>query len=245
MGRVSGAHRPTQVPAHVGLIMDGNGRWAQQRGWPRTAGHQAGAEALIRTIEAAVDLEIKHLTVFAFSTENWKRSQTEVDTLIRLIRYYLETEAERMIRQGIRLRILGSPAGFEANTIEMLREIERTSDENTALQLNVALNYGGRQEVLHATRALTEKVAAGELDPEAISAATFDSYLFAPEIPEPDVIVRTSGERRLSNFLLWQAAYAELVFLDTLWPDFNAQDLREVMMTYSERTRRFGAVKGV
>ena len=214
-----------EVPAHVGIIMDGNGRWAAARGLPRIAGHRAGAQAVRRTIEAAMRRGIGWLTLYAFSSENWRRPQGEVLDLTGLLRHYLRHEVAEMAAEGIRLRFIGERARFDADIQAELARAERETACNSRLDLTVALSYGGRDEILAAARAAMAAAKDGRIGPDALDEATFGGLLSTAGIPDPDLILRTSGEQRLSNFLLWQAAYAELVFLDVLWPDFSAEHL--------------------
>ncbi len=228
------------VPRHVAIIMDGNGRWAAKRGLPRVAGHRAGAEAVRKTIEAAVEAGVEVLTLYAFSSENWRRSAEEVADLTGLMRFYLERELATLEKEGVRVRLIGEPAAFGAELAAKLeRACERTAG-NERLTLVVALNYGSRTEMCAATRALAERVAAGDLDPADIDEAMLGAELQTAGLPDLDLLIRTSGEVRLSNFLLWQAAYAELVFLNALWPDFDEAAFAEALAHYAARQRRFG-----
>ena len=228
------------VPRHVAIIMDGNGRWAAKRGLPRVAGHRAGAEAVRKAIEVAADAGVEVLTLYAFSSENWRRSEEEVADLTGLMRFYLERELKTMEKEGVRLRLIGEPAAFGAELAAKLeRACERTAG-NTRLTLVIALNYGSRSELCAATRVLAERVAKGELDPADIDEAMLGAELQTADLPALDLLIRTSGEVRLSNFLLWQAAYAELVFIDTLWPDFDEAAFAQALARYSARQRRFG-----
>jgi undecaprenyl diphosphate synthase len=228
------------VPRHVAIIMDGNGRWAANRGLPRVAGHRAGAEAVRKTLKAAVKAGVKVLTLYAFSSENWRRSDEEVSDLKGLLGYYLERELDELTRQGVRLLLIGDHRAFGPQLVERLeRAVERTA-ANDRLTLLVALNYGARGEIANAARALALKAKAGDLDPATIDEASFGSELTTAGLPELDLIIRTSGEKRLSNFLLWQAAYAELLFIDTLWPDFDEDVLKAALDEFAGRQRRFG-----
>ena len=228
------------VPRHVAIIMDGNGRWAANRGLPRVAGHRAGAEAVRKTLKAAVKAGVKVLTLYAFSSENWRRSDEEVSDLKGLLGYYLERELDELTRQGVRLLLIGDHRAFGPQLVERLeRAVERTA-ANDRLTLVVALNYGARGEIANAARALALKAKAGDLDPATIDEARFGSELTTAGLPELDLIIRTSGEKRLSNFLLWQAAYAELLFIDTLWPDFDEDVLKAALDEFAGRQRRFG-----
>ena len=241
MGIAPAASGTVPAPAHVAIIMDGNGRWAKARGLPRVAGHRAGAQAVRRTIEAAVEAGVSWLTLYAFSSENWRRSPDEVLELTGLLRHYIRQELAELGRQGVRIRVLGDRGRFDADTQADLAHAERNTKANTRLNLNVALSYGARDEIVAAARAAAEAAVAGHLDPAALDAAAFGRLLFTAGMPDPDLVIRTSGEHRLSNFLLWQSAYAELVFLDVLWPDFNAAELDAALAEYARRERRFGA----
>jgi undecaprenyl diphosphate synthase len=239
--RPNGLGEPTgTVPRHVAIIMDGNGRWASKRGLPRVAGHRAGAEAVRKAIEFAANTGVEVLTLYAFSSENWRRSEEEVADLTGLMRFYLERELNTLAKEGVRLRLIGEPAAFGAELAAKLeRACERTAG-NQRLTLVVALNYGSRAELSAASRALAVRVAAGTLDPAAIDDALLGAELQSADLPDLELLIRTSGEMRLSNFLLWQAAYAELVFLDALWPDFDEDAFAEALKHYAARQRRFG-----
>jgi undecaprenyl diphosphate synthase len=229
-----------RIPRHVAIIMDGNGRWAAKRGLPRVAGHRAGAEAVRKILKAAVKEGVEVLTIYAFSSENWRRSEAEVSDLKGLLGYYLERELDELSRQGVRLKRIGEPEAFGPQLLERLhRAVERTA-ENDRLTLVVALNYGGRSEIAAAARKLASRAVAGELDAEQIDEASLGAELMTSDLPELDLMIRTSGEKRLSNFLLWQAAYAELIFVDTLWPDFDEAAFRAAIEEYAGRQRRFG-----
>ena len=228
------------VPHHVAIIMDGNGRWAERRGLPRVAGHRAGAGAVRRTLQAAADHGVEVLTLYAFSSENWRRSEGEISDLTALMRFYLERELNRLVDEGIRLRLIGDYSAFGPEMVEKLeRAVERTHG-NTRLTLVVALNYGSQSEIASAARRLAEKAVAGELDPETIDEAAVEAELQTHGLPKLDLLIRTSGEVRLSNFLLWQAAYAELLFLDVLWPDFDEHAFADALSQFARRERRFG-----
>ena len=229
-----------KVPRHVAIIMDGNGRWARQRGLPRVAGHKAGAEAVRRAMQSAVDHGVEVLTLYAFSSENWRRSAEEIADLTGLMRFYLERELATLNKESVRLKLIGDYSAFGADLVSRLeRAVEHTAG-NQRLTLVVALNYGSRAEIAAAARALAVKAAAGEIDPGAIDEAAIESGLQTHGLPDLDLLIRTSGEVRLSNFLLWQAAYSELLFLDTLWPDFDEQAFVDALNHYSARERRFG-----
>ena len=229
-----------EVPRHVAIIMDGNGRWAERRGLPRVAGHRAGAEAVRRALQAAADHGVEVLTLYAFSSENWRRSEDEISDLTALMRFYLERELSRLLSEGVKLRLIGDYSAFGPDLVERLeRAVERTSD-NDRLTLVVALNYGSRSEIAGAARRLAEQSAAGALDAAEIDEARLAAELDTDGLPELDLLIRTSGEVRLSNFLLWQAAYAELLFLDLLWPDFDEAAFVGALEHFAGRQRRFG-----
>ncbi|HTC11500.1 MAG TPA: polyprenyl diphosphate synthase [Acetobacteraceae bacterium] len=221
--------------------MDGNGRWAAARRLPRIAGHREGARAVRRTIEAAIRHGVSWLTIYAFSSENWRRPAGEVLDLTGLLRHYLRTEIAELGANGVRLRIIGDRSRFENDIQVDLEEAERATAANTRLNLTVALSYGARAEIAAAARAMADAAQAGVLDPDGNDEAAFAGFLFTAGMPDPDLLIRTSGEQRLSNFLLWQAAYAELVFLDVLWPDFDEAHFAAALAEYARRERRFGA----
>jgi undecaprenyl diphosphate synthase len=231
-------------PAHVAIIMDGNGRWAAARLLPRIAGHREGARAVRRTIEAAIAQGVSWLTIYAFSSENWRRPADEVLDLTGLLRQYLRTEIAELTANGVRLRFIGDRCRFDAGIQSDLRDAERDTRHNTRLNLTIALSYGARAEIVEAARAAATAVRDGVLDPAKLDEQVFAGFLATAEMPDPDLIIRTSGERRLSNFLLWQAAYAELVFQDVLWPDFGAEHFAAALAEYARRERRFGARPG-
>lgn len=228
-------------PVHVAIIMDGNGRWAKARGLPRVAGHRRGADAVRRTITAAGELGVRYLTLYGFSSENWKRPADEVGDLMGLLRVYLRGEIAELHRNGIRLRVIGDRARLAPDIVAMIENAEAMTRANTALNVTVALSYGARGEIAAAARAIARRVAAGEIAPDAVNEETVARELWTADIPDPDLIIRTSGEKRLSNFLLWQSAYAELVFVDTLWPDFAKEDLLAAIGEFQRRERRYGA----
>mgnify|MGYP001199879637 CR=1 FL=1 len=232
---------PADAPAHVAIIMDGNRRWAQRRGLPVALGHKAGAEAARRTVEAAGELGISWLTLFAFSSENWRRPLEEVSALQGLLRVYLRSEVATLVKEGVRLRIIGDYARFGPEMARAIRAAEEATAGGTRLNLNVALSYGARDEILAAVRAAAREIAQGRLAPEALDEARFGTLLQTAGMPDPDLIIRTSGEQRLSNFLLWQAAYAEFVFQDVLWPDYRAEHLAQAIEDFRRRERRYGA----
>jgi undecaprenyl diphosphate synthase len=230
----------SRIPRHVAIIMDGNGRWAKQRGLPRAAGHRAGAEAVRRALQAAADHGVEVLTIYAFSSENWRRSTEEISDLTALMRFYLERELKTLEKERVRLKLIGEYSAFGGELVERLEQaVERTAG-NTRLTLVIALNYGSRAELAGAARKLAGKAAAGQIDAASIDEAALAAELQTADLPELDLLIRTSGEERLSNFLLWQAAYAELLFLDTLWPDFDEETFADALSTYAARDRRFG-----
>ncbi len=229
------------VPSHVAIIMDGNGRWAQARRLPRVAGHRAGAAAVRRAIEAAIAGGVGWLTLFAFSSENWRRPEAEVRDLTALLRHYLRTEVAELHRERVRLRVIGERRRFDADMVAELARAERLTEANSRLNLTIALSYGGRAEIVEAARRMAEAVREGVLAADRIDEDVFSGFLSTAGIPDPDLVLRTSGERRLSNFLLWQTAYAELVFLDVLWPDFADTHFHQALAEFARRERRFGA----
>lgn len=230
------------TPAHVAIIMDGNGRWAKARGLPRVAGHRAGVEALRQTVRAAGELGIEWLTVYAFSSENWSRPKSEVSDLMGLLKLFIRRDLAELHKHGVRVRVIGERDGLEPDIRALLEEAEELTRANCSLNLVIAFNYGSRDEIARAARKAALAAKAGKIDPDSISAETFGEFLDTTGIPDPDLIIRTSGELRLSNFLLWQAAYAELVFLPCYWPDFGRTDLAEALRSFASRERRFGGV---
>jgi undecaprenyl diphosphate synthase len=230
-------------PVHVAIIMDGNGRWAKARGLPRVAGHKRGAEAVRRTVTGAAELGIQYLTLYGFSSENWKRPPAEIDDLMGLLRLYLNNEIEELDRKGVRLRVIGQRSRLQPDIVRLIEGAERRTAGNRKLNLIVALSYGGRAEIVEAARCIAEGVRAGRIDPAAVDEDQFERFLYTAGIPDPDLLIRTSGEKRISNFLLWQCAYAELVFLERLWPDFTRNDLESAITEYHGRDRRYGAAR--
>jgi undecaprenyl diphosphate synthase len=230
------------VPRHVAIIMDGNGRWAKARGMPRVAGHRRGADAVKRVVRGAGELGIPCLTLFAFSTENWTRPADEVSDLMGLLRHYLRNELEELRKNGARLRVVGKRDGLAPDIVRDIAEAERMTRSNTRIDINICVNYGSRDEIVGATRRLAERAASGDLKPDAIDETLFERELLTAGIPDPDLLIRTSGEQRISNFLLWQCAYAELVFVDTLWPDFGREHLEQAIAEFRKRERRYGGV---
>ena len=229
-------------PEHVAIIIDGNGRWAQMRGRPRLFGHAAGARRVKEIVRACPDLGVRYLTIFAFSTENWKRTQTEVAGLMRLFKRYIRREAQALFDENVRVRFIGDRVRLEPALVDLMDGLELMTAGNSGTNLTIALNYGGRDEVTRAARRLAHDVAMGKLDPREVSDETFPRYLDTHVLPDPDLVIRTSGEARISNFLLWQSAYAEYEFIDTLWPDFSPEVFAQVIGRFGQRERRFGAV---
>jgi undecaprenyl diphosphate synthase len=241
IGSAAPASDGSVTPRHVAIIMDGNGRWAKARGLPRTVGHHEGAEALRRVVRASAEFGIDYLTVFGFSSENWKRPAAEVTDLMGLLRLYLRKEIDEIHREGVRLRVIGDRERLSSDIIRLIEDAEARTAGNRRLTLTVALSYGGRAEIVRAAQQLARAVQAGSLDPEDIDEAAFHRHLFTADIPDPDLVIRTSGEKRISNFLLWQSAYAEYVFMDKLWPDFAGEDLKSAIVEFGGRKRRYGA----
>ena len=231
-----------RIPQHVAIIMDGNGRWANKRGLPRTMGHKEGAETVRKVAEAASDLGIKYMTLFGFSTENWNRPAEEVTELMSLMRYYIKGNIAELHKNGVRLRIIGERHRLAPDILQIVEHAEKTTAANDKLHLTIAFSYGARQEIVSAAQKLAFEVQAGTLRPEEIDQTRLSHALLTADMPDPDLLIRTSGEKRISNFLLWQLAYTELVFLDTLWPDFGRNDLEEAITEYNGRERRFGGV---
>ncbi|MEG3350002.1 polyprenyl diphosphate synthase [Novacetimonas sp. GS1] len=238
---VAGERRAGSVPVHVAIIMDGNGRWAASRGLPLLAGHRAGAEAVQRCIRAAVASGVKWLTLYAFSSENWRRTPQEVADLTSLLRYYLRYKVAELAAKGVRIRIIGDLSRFAPDVRAEARRAELETASNTVLTVVLALSYGGRADIMQAALRMAKAVQDGTLAPGQIDEDIFGGFLMTADMPDPDIVVRTSGESRLSNFLLWQSAYAELIFIETLWPDFDAGHFDAVLQIYSRRERRFGA----
>ena len=231
-----------QPRLHVAIVMDGNGRWAKQRGLPRTLGHRAGVEALKRTVSAAPDLNIGRLTVFGFSTENWNRPATEVAELMALPKRYFESDIGRLEREGVRVRVVGRREGLSAELVRIIEDAQSRTAHNGKFFLDIAFNYGGQADIVDAARRFAEDVAQGRAKPSDLDEAGFSARLATAGSPPPDVIIRPSGEQRLSNFLLWEAAYAEFVFQDVLWPDYGAEHLAAALAIFAGRERRYGAV---
>ncbi|MEI5663523.1 isoprenyl transferase [Bosea sp. CCNWLW174] len=238
---MSDGARPA-VPAHVAIIMDGNGRWAQMRGLPRQEGHRRGLEALRRTVRNAADLGIGVLTLYSFSTENWRRPITEVSFLMGLLRRFVENDLAELNEAGVRVRIIGNRENLPPDLRALVERAETMTDGNTGLTLVVAFNYGSRDEIVRVARRLAQEVAAGRLAPETIDEAMLSSHFDTGALPDPDLVIRTSGETRISNFLLWQAAYAEFIFTPVLWPDFDRKALEDALAEFHSRERRYGGV---
>ncbi len=230
-----------QWARHVAIIMDGNGRWARSRGLPRTVGHQKGAEAVRRTVRSAIEMEVPYLTLFGFSAENWRRPPTEVEDLMGLLRRYLKSEIAELDKNAIRLRVIGERDRLPPDVVTMIGEAEQRVTGRERLNLTIALSYGGRQEILTAARRLAVAARDGLLNPDSIDEETFERELATAGLPDPDLLIRTSGEQRISNFLLWQSAYSELVFIDKLWPDFDKDDFCNALEEFQRRDRRYGA----
>jgi len=230
------------VPDHVAIIMDGNGRWAARRGLPRLRGHQAGSGRVRDVVRASPDLGIRYLTLFAFSTENWRRAPSEVAGLMALFRRHLKSEAAELVSSGVRVRFIGDRRPLNPGLVRLMEDLEQRTVANDRLHVTVALNYGARDEMTRAVRRLAQAAVRGEIDADGISAVDIDGHLFTADLPDPDLVIRTSGETRVSNFLLWQSAYAEYEFSPVLWPDFTAQHFGDIVMDFGARERRFGAV---
>jgi undecaprenyl diphosphate synthase len=235
---------PTPGPNHVAIIMDGNGRWAKARGLPRVAGHRRGADAVRRVVRGAGELGIPVLTLFAFSTENWTRPADEVNDLMGLLRHYLRNELDELHKNGAKLRVIGNREGLAADIVRDISDAENMTRSNSRIDVNICINYGARAEILQATRSLARQVATGELSADRIDENLFEGELLTAGVPDPDLLIRTSGEQRISNFMLWQCAYAELVFVDTLWPDFGKEHLEQAIAEFRRRERRYGGVGG-
>src|SRR5215831_11121115 len=241
---MSAAGVPLPGPRHVAIIMDGNGRWAKARGLPRIAGHRRGAEAARRAVVAAAELGVSYLTLFGFSSENWKRPPAEVQDLMGLLRHYLRGEVAELHRNGARLKVIGELGRLPTDIIDLIEHAEEVTKDNARITVTMALSYGGRAEIVAAVRAIAQQVAEGRLAADAIDEDHLARHLFTSGIPDPDLLIRTSGELRISNFMLWQCAYSELVFIKTLWPDFSKSDLELAIGEFRSRERRYGASAG-
>lgn len=236
--------RNSNIPRHIAIIMDGNGRWAKRRGLPRTAGHKQGAEAARRIVDAAADRGVEYLTLFGFSSENWNRPRAEIEELMKLLRYYLRSETADLHKKNARLRVVGDLSAFDADIIHLIENAEALTQNNMRINVTIALNYGGRKDIAQAAEKLCYQVLeAGIVPPQEAVARALERNLLTHGMPDPDLLIRTSGEKRISNFLLWQCAYAELVFSSVLWPDFGPAELDEALGEYAGRDRRFGALK--
>ncbi|MEZ5818458.1 MAG: isoprenyl transferase [Hyphomicrobiaceae bacterium] len=231
-------------PRHVAIIMDGNGRWAAERGYPRGEGHRRGVEAVKRTVKAAIELGIPTLTIFSFSSENWSRPRTEIDDLMGLMKRFIRRDLAELHSEGVRIRVIGGTERVDPELLALIEDAKVRTARNTAMDLVIAFNYGSRLEIARTARRLAERVAAGTLKPSEITVETFEAALDTAGIPDPDLLIRTSGELRLSNFLLWQCAYTELIFLDIYWPEFTRQHLADAIETFHRRHRRFGGLAG-
>jgi undecaprenyl diphosphate synthase len=233
---------PLPIPCHVAIIMDGNGRWAEQRGLPRAGGHRQGVETVRRVVRSARESGVEYLTLFSFSTENWTRPKSEIGELFLLLKTYIRRDLAELHQSNVRLRLIGDRPGIPGDLLALLVDAERLTKDNTGQKLVIAFNYGARAEIAAAARQLARLAARGELDPESIDADMLERHLDTVGIPDPDLIIRTSGEQRISNFLLWQAAYAEFLFVDKLWPDFTPEDFRAAIAAFGQRKRRFGGL---
>jgi undecaprenyl diphosphate synthase len=225
---------------HIAIIMDGNGRWAAERGLPRTEGHRQGVEAVRRTVKAALELGITHLTLFSFSSENWSRPQQEIQHLFGLLRRFVRRDLADLHKNGVKIRVIGARAGLDADVLRLIDDAVALTKDNTVLQLTIAFNYGARDEIARAARRIAEEVAEGALAPSEVTPECFGDHLDTAGVPDPDLLIRTSGELRLSNFLLWQLAYSEFVFVDAYWPDFSRETIEAAIAEYQRRSRRFG-----
>jgi undecaprenyl diphosphate synthase len=235
---------PRSLPRHIAIIMDGNGRWAKSRGLPRIAGHRSGAEAARRAVRAAAELGVPYLTLFGFSSENWRRPSTEIQDLMGLLRHYLHGEIAELHRSGVRLKVIGELGRLAPDILDLIEHAEAVTRDNSRITLTIALSYGGRAEIVAAVQALAAEVASGDLAAASIDEECFARHLFTAQLPDPDLLIRTSGEQRISNFLLWQCAYSELFFTKTLWPDFSKSDLEQAIDEFRGRERRYGAAVG-
>lgn len=230
------------LPQHIGIIMDGNGRWAKKRGLPRSAGHKAGAEGLKKIVTEANKMGVKYITVYAFSTENWKRPKAEVDFLMGLLMDYLINAEKTLAGENVRIRAIGSRKELSEEMREQIKKTENLTKDRTGIVMNIALNYGGREELVHAARELCKRAMSGDIDPEKLTEKDIDDELYTAGQPDVDLLIRTSGEQRLSNFMLWQVSYAEMVFVKKAWPDFKPSDLHECILSFQGRGRRFGGI---
>ena len=241
---MNAAATPRPVPRHIAIIMDGNGRWARARGLPRIAGHQRGAEAARRAVIAAAELEVPYLTLFGFSSENWKRPSGEIQDLMGLLRHYLRAEVAELHSNAVRLKVIGDLSRYSSDILDLIAHAESLTQNHARITLTMALSYGGRAEIVEAIRTIAQRIACGNITAEAIDEECVARHLFTSGLPDPDLLIRTSGEQRISNFLLWQCAYSELVFTKTLWPDFSKRDLERAIDEFFGRERRYGASVG-
>lgn len=232
-----------KVPQHIAIILDGNGRWAKKKGMPRNYGHVQGSKNVERICEAAYKMGVKYLTVYAFSTENWNRPDSEVQALMKLLRNYMKTCLKTAEKNRMRVRVIGDKTGLDDDIRKRIDELEKASDKNDGLNFQIAINYGSRDEMVRAMRKMAADVKSGKVEPGSIDASLFETYLDTHDIPDPDLLIRTSGEQRLSNYLLWQLAYTEFYFTDVLWPDFTKEELEKAILQYNNRDRRYGGVK--
>ena len=231
------------VPQHIAIVMDGNGRWATKRGLPRTAGHKVGTETFRKIASYCCQIGVKYLTVYAFSTENWKRSQDEVSTIMGLLKSYLEEAVEKMEKEQIKLEFFGDLSRLSPELRDLIERVRKISTHYDGVQANICLNYGGRDEIVYAARAFARQCAEGKANPDDLTEEMLGSYLYSKDVPDPDLVIRPGGEQRISNFLLWQSAYAEYYFTDVLWPDFDSAELEKAIQSFNGRNRRFGGVK--
>lgn len=232
------------IPRHVAVIMDGNGRWARARSLPRSMGHKKGSESARSIVKHAAEFGVEYITLFGFSSENWKRPEDEVKELMKLLRHYLRSETAELHKNNARLQVIGNRTAFDDDIIELIQNAEKLTKDNTGIHVIIALNYGGRDDILQAAKAIAQDAAkSGEVLSDDHLEAAFENALYTRDIPNPDLLIRTSGEQRISNFLLWQCAYSEMYFTDTLWPDFGKEDLEQAIHEYASRDRRFGAIK--
>ncbi len=238
----SPAEQERPSPRHVAIIMDGNGRWASARHLPRVMGHRAGVAAVRNIVRAAPEIGLEYLTLYSFSSENWKRPKAEISDLMGLLRFYLRDDLEELHRNGVQIRVIGAKQQLDGDIVDLIEHAHQRTRENTKLKLIVAFNYGGQDEIIEAARRIAEDVAAGKITPTSVTREVFTSYLATAGIPDPDLVIRTSGEQRLSNFLIWQTAYSEFVFTNALWPDFGKADLVAAIREYQARDRRFGGL---
>jgi len=243
MGKKKAARPEGNLPYHVAIIMDGNGRWAERRNLPRIAGHKAGEESITEAVRTASDWGLGALTLFAFSTENWNRPENEVEFLMSFNRNLLNNRVNEFHERNIRIRHMGRRDRIPRSTLQAIDNAVELTRDNTGMSLNIAFNYGGRAEIIDATRALAEDLSAGRITPEQVDEEKFRSYLYVPDVPDPDLLVRTAGEMRISNFLIWELAYAEIYVTEVLWPDFRARDLADAIREYQSRERRFGSIQ--